>query len=123
MDQTKTRVLIVDDDEELRAGLRRHLERARYEVFEAPGGAEALQLFTANPADVVIVDMLMPGKDGMETILDLLDAHPKLKVIAMTGAETGRPSWLSSAELLGAAVTLQKPFDPESLISVIQSLS
>ena len=65
-----TRILVIDDDASIRFTLRRILEHENYEVTTAKDGAEGTKLFTAQPFPLVITDLLMPGKEGMETIMD-----------------------------------------------------
>src|SRR5687767_14250536 len=105
------RVLIIDDDGEVRAVLRRLLGQAGYEPEEAADGEEGLEALRLRRPDVVLCDLYMPGRDGIEVIWEAQQEHPGLPVIAMSGgACNGRLDLLAVARDLGAAATLDKPF-------------
>lgn len=117
------RVLIADDNAEMREVLRLMLEREGYEVEEAPNGEVALQRFREKPADVVVTDILMPEKDGIQTIMELWRDYPNVKVIAISGsggAET--ETHLQYARLFGAMKTFPKPVSRHELILAIEEL-
>jgi len=115
------RILVVDDEEQVRGMLRKMLERAGHEVIDAPDGNVAARLYRENPADLMIVDVLMPEKDGLETIIDLRGDFPDAKIIAMSGGGiTGRLDLLPAAKHLGAACTLKKPFKRQELVDTIE---
>ncbi len=101
-------VLLVEDQDEVREVLRIVLEHAGYQVHEAPDGQVALESYRENPADVVVTNMLMPRKSGLELIIDLQREFPAVKIIAMSSAE----DMLTEARRLGAE-TLLKPFLPK----------
>ena len=117
------RILVVDDEAQIRDLLRRELERAGHEVEVAEDGEVALRLQRANPADVIILDMYMPEKEGVETLVELLTDDPHLKVIAISGggARTDLTP-LRVAGRLGAVRTLAKPVSGETLLSCVQEL-
>ena len=117
------RVLVADDNAEMREVLRLILEREGYEVDEAPNGEMALQLFREKPADVVVTDILMPEKDGIQTIMELWRDYPHVKVIAISGS--GGPETetnLQYARLFGAMKTFPKPVSRNELIGAIEEL-
>ena len=117
------KILIMDDCGDFRALIRDILVEAGYEVLEAADGNEGLQLYLRNPVSVVIIDMLMPNKDGIETIMELRKASSPTKIIAVSGG--GRvPSddYLSMARTAGADYTIIKPIDPDSLLSTISQI-
>jgi CheY-like chemotaxis protein len=117
------RILIVDDDEQIRTMLRATLERAGHEVTEAPDGRQALSLYQQLPADVVLADIIMPEMEGIETILRLRRDHPDVKIIAMSGGgHIGPQSYLASAQHCGARYTFTKPIDREQLLGAIREL-
>ena len=87
-------ILVIDDDEALRLLLREMLQADGHAVREAANGREGLALYRAQPADLVITDILMPEQDGMEVILELTREFLDARVIAMTGA-SGEQNFLS----------------------------
>jgi DNA-binding response OmpR family regulator len=120
---TIARILIVDDDAPIRRLLRIHLERAGYQVMDAPDGRAGLALHTADPADLVITDLFMPEVDGIETIRELRRAGRGVKVIVMSGGDsTGMLSMLGDAKLLGADRAFAKPAKPEDVLKAIREL-
>jgi DNA-binding response OmpR family regulator len=117
------RVLIIDDEELMRETLRDALESEGHVVAEAADGAQGLAIFDNAPVDVVIVDMLMPDKEGIETIIDLRKRKPKLKIVAMSGGgATNRMDFLDIARKLGADGALRKPINVGDLLKTVQSL-
>lgn len=117
------RILIIDDDEVLLYLFRQMLEQAGYEVVEALNGEVGLKLFRAERADLIITDIFMPEKDGLETIQDLRREFPRVKIIAMSGGEKRRHfSFLEAAQGLGADCVFAKPFKREEMLATIQEL-
>jgi DNA-binding response OmpR family regulator len=118
------RILIIEDDDLLRHMLRQGLEEAGYEVVEARNGEEGLQRYHAAPADLIITDILMPEKEGLETIIELRREVPGVKIIAISGGgQIGNLTFLEVARHLGAQRVLQKPFKlPEMLAAVREVL-
>jgi DNA-binding response OmpR family regulator len=117
------RILIVDDEEDVRTLLCRALAIAGHEAVTAKEGNEAMARLRESPVDLAIVDLYMPGKDGIETIMDMRRRYPAIKIIAMTGSAptTGTPV-LAMAHRLGAHRTLPKPFSVEELLAGILAL-
>jgi DNA-binding response OmpR family regulator len=117
------RIILIDDDELFRNSMRRVLERAHHEVTLAANGTEGVRLHREQPADVIVTDILMPEKEGIETIMELRRGDPELKIIAMSGAPgLERSTYLRAAGLLGAARTLAKPFAPQELLDAVDGL-
>jgi CheY-like chemotaxis protein len=117
------RLLLVDDDEPLRRVLGRTLERAGYSVLTAANGAEALKLYQQEPVDLVITDLVMPEKEGFETIMELKRLQRDLKIIAISGGGRGDAGdYLPVARHLGAAKVLAKPFSMEEILQAIREL-
>ena len=118
-----TRILVMDDDALLRAAIRVALEAAGYDVLEAADGDVGLRLYHEHGADLVLVDIFMPNRDGLEVIRDLRAARPQLKILAVSGGgQTGQIEILKAATALGASRTLRKPFEPRHLLSAIRDL-
>ena len=119
----KKNILIIDDSEQLRKLLYRLLKGAGYEVFVASDGSEGLQLFHEKPVDLVITDMIMPGKMGIEVILELKEKFPEMKVIAISGGgDFGAELELDIARTL-EAYTIEKPFSPKEILEVVNKLT
>nr|MEE4269513.1 response regulator [Candidatus Krumholzibacteria bacterium] len=117
------RILIIEDDNEVREYLESVISRAGYEVISAENGKEGVELFATQPADLVVTDIIMPEKDGIETIMDLRRANPGLKVIAISGGGRSEPeNYLHSARLLGANRTMKKPFTNQEMLAAIADL-
>ena len=118
------RVLVIDDDEGMRHVLRLALARMGHTVTEAANGVEGLRAFRAGPVDLVLTDLVMPEKEGIETIMELRRLAPTTKIIAMSGGtdpDLVRTN-LQSARLLGAAMILTKPFDLADLAAAVNRL-
>jgi DNA-binding response OmpR family regulator len=116
-------VLIVDDEEQVRHLIRIGLEESGYEVREARSGQEGLALYREKPADLVIMDIVMPGQDGFDSIRTLRQEFPAARVIAMTGESDmiGILNYLDVATMLGACRTFQKPFEVANLIEAVRT--
>jgi two-component system, chemotaxis family, chemotaxis protein CheY len=114
-------VLVVDDQDQVRQLIRETLEQAGYKVEEARDGKEGLARYRARSMDLVIMDILMPDQDGLETIMTLRREFPDIRIIAMTGGgdTIGGPNFLDVAKLLGARRTLQKPFELKVLLDTV----
>jgi CheY-like chemotaxis protein len=99
------------------------LEREQHEVAEALDGMQALKLCRQQPFDLVITDILMPNKEGLETIIEMRREHPGIKIIAMSGGgRTGNLEFLDAAEMMGAHKTLGKPFSRQEMSEAIREL-
>ncbi len=116
-------VLVVDDEEPVRRLIRQALERAEFQVREAVDGKDALAQYRTAPTDLVIMDILMPGQDGLESIIQLRREFPMAKVIAITGGHEmiGVLNYLEVAKMLGARRTLHKPFDLKDLVEAAEA--
>ena len=115
------RILIIDDESQIRSMLRLMLERVGYEIAEAPDGIEGIRQYRENPVDLIITDLIMPNKDGIGMIIDLKKEFPKVKIIAMSGGGVNRPEgYLDGAKKLGATRTLTKPIDREEMLKAVK---
>lgn len=109
-------VLIIDDESIVRLMLRDCLESQGHRVLEASDGAEGLQVFEGAPVDVVVTDIVMPEKEGIETILELKRRSANIGIIAISGGgRIAATDFLRIAKRLGADHTLQKPFPLQAL--------
>jgi hypothetical protein len=118
--ERSTTVLIAEDDEDARFQMRTHLEHAGYQVLEAVNGEEAMRQVNAHPVKLVITDLFMPEKDGLELIAELRKYHPAIKILALSGTQSG--TFLKLASTLGADVVLPKPFLQEQVTQMAESL-
>lgn len=117
------RILIIEDDGEIRDLLERLLTREGHTVATAINGKQGVVAFRANPFDMVITDIIMPEKDGIEAIMDLKRERPDLKLIAISGGGRADPeNYLHSAQLLGATRTLRKPFTNDAILATVKEL-
>jgi len=117
------RILVMDDDELLRGALRVVLEGVGYEVLEAADGEAGLRLQRERAAELVLVDIFMPERDGLEVIKALRVESPQAKIIAMSGGgKTGQIEVLRAAAAFGASRTLLKPFQPQQLLTAIREV-
>lgn len=115
-------ILVVDDEPMFRDYLRRLLEREGFSVIEAADGDEGLRKLDEHEIDLVVTDIVMPKKDGIEFLIDLGKRKSNIGVVAVSGG--GRPSgcYLIPAKALGAARTLSKPFDRGDLIDAVNEV-
>ncbi|MEW6304417.1 MAG: response regulator [Verrucomicrobiota bacterium] len=113
-------ILVIDDDEQVRFLVQTMLRRAGHEVSLASNGNEGLAAYRANPTALVITDLIMPEKEGLETIQELKQAYPACKIIAMSGGmRQGTLDFLPVAKRLGADYVLPKPFNRSELLAAV----
>ncbi len=117
------RILIIDDEPYILLMLKKMLEKAGYNVDLASNGREGMDLFKKDLTDLVITDIIMPEKEGLELILNMKKKKPNLKIIAMSGGGRISPeSYLECAKHFGAEKVFQKPFRQKELISAVKEL-
>jgi DNA-binding response OmpR family regulator len=115
------RIMIVDDDPGIRRTLQLLLSKAGYRVTQARDGLEALRLWRDHGGDLVITDLHMPEKNGIETIVELLTHTPGVPIIAMSGGgQTMRLDLLGSTTLLGTVLTIEKPFTLAEMLALVK---
>jgi DNA-binding response OmpR family regulator len=114
------RILVIDDDPEMRAVLEQTLQSAGHQVMLVSDGRQGLAQIAITPADLVITDLYMPNKDGLETIIELRQRFPKVVIIAMSG-RTAASTMLSIAQQLGAIEVLLKPFVSGELLRAVDN--
>ena len=118
------RILLVDDDDSTRKVLRLMLGQLGHEVTEARNGLEAVAQYDLAPADLVITDPVMPGMDGIETILKFKQRNPRPKIIAISGGgRFNADELLAMAKHLGAQQILVKPLTLEQISAAILQVS
>lgn len=117
------RILIIDDESAISVMLKRMVEKAGHETRIAANGVEGMQLFDTFSPELLITDIVMPEKEGLELIFELRRKIPELKIIAISGG--GRfqyEGYLNSAKHLGANMVFQKPLDLKALMNGISEL-
>lgn len=117
------RILVIDDDVQVRQLLRQMLEREGYEVVDAPDGKEGIRLYRDEPADLIITDIIMPEKEGIGTIFELRRDFPDVKIIAISGGGrlVNKNDCLELCRAKGIPA-FSKPFDRKELLEAIQKL-
>jgi DNA-binding NtrC family response regulator len=116
-------ILIIEDDSAVRELILQTLSRAGYQVIGAEDGQQGLNLFRANNPDLVITDIVMPQKEGLQTIIELKQEAPGVKVIAMSGG--GRHcnvDYLKLARKFGARRTVSKPFMRDEMLAAVREV-
>lgn len=117
------RILVVDDEELARFTIREILEAQGHEVDEAENGRIGVEKQKATPFDLIITDIIMPEKEGVEMIIDLRELYPDLKIIAISGGgRTRNLDFLKLSERFGAGKILAKPFTEGQLLGAINEL-
>jgi CheY-like chemotaxis protein len=121
-----SRVLVVDDDKAVRNAIKTVLEHQGFDVVLAEDGRSGIAAVQGHSFDVVIVDIFMPGMDGLETIRAFNKHAPSVPVIAISGflfrhSAQPAPDFLTMATKLGAAYSLHKPFRPKDLLRVVEA--
>jgi DNA-binding NtrC family response regulator len=116
-------ILIIDDEATIRDLLVKILEREGYKTITAADGKEGIRIFRENPADLIITDLIMPEKEGIETIMELRRDFRDVKVIAMSGGGKIEPeTYLQIAKTIGVIETFAKPFDRKEVLKTVQEL-
>ena len=116
-------ILVIDDDELMLSFLKERLIYEGFNVLTAINGKEGMKLFNDNQVDLVITDIIMPDKDGFETIIELKRICPDIKIIAMSGMGLGMiEPCLKTAKFSGAEYALAKPFEISNLLTAVYKL-
>jgi len=116
-----TKILVVDDEKQIRDMLTQILTRAGHEVNLAEDGVVAMSKYRESPAELIITDLMMANKNGLELIQDITREFGEVRVIAISGGAPGTPSdyYLSVAKLMGASRILDKPFTKDELLEAV----
>jgi DNA-binding response OmpR family regulator len=118
-----SKILIIDDEVHILLMLKKMLERAGYEVDIASNGTEGLDLFRKDLPDLVITDIIMPEKEGLETIREMRKENAELKILAMSGGgKISAENYLDTAKIFGASGIIEKPFNQSRLLSIVEGL-
>ncbi|MCP4135936.1 MAG: response regulator [bacterium] len=117
------KILVIDDDSKFRKMFRQMLEKAGYEIQEAENGGEGIKIYVEDPADLVITDIFMPEKEGIETIFELKRDYPGIKVIAISGGgKTGDFRFLEYTKEFGVTEIFSKPFEKNVILGKIEEI-
>ncbi len=117
------RILVIDDDEQVLDMLYESLTLEGYDVLRASNGEEGLRLYREDPVDLIITDLIMPEKEGIETIIELRQDFPDVKIIAISGGgRIGTKDYLQMAKIFGVQRTFTKPVAREQLLDAIREL-
>ena len=117
------KILVFDDEPSILLMIKKMLERAGYEVEIALNGREGMELFEKGKPDLIVTDIIMPEKEGLETIIEIRKKHPDMKIIAISGGgRIGPDGYLPGAKLLGANMVFQKPLDQKEFIEAVAKL-
>ncbi len=124
MERPPKRVLVVDDNADARNSIRLLLEMEGFEVYVAANGREAIELHRRTPVHVVLTDIFMPEKDGIETIHEIRASNPSVQIAVMSGSQKARLETLKVvARELGVSRLLLNPVDPRVLIDTVKELA
>ena len=116
-------ILVVDDDYQIRVAVRHSLESAGHSVEEAMDGQDGIDCYRQNPADLVILDIILPKKNGLEVIQELQQDFPNVRILAISGAEhVGQVNLLPESIRLGALRAVSKPIAPQRLLAIVNQL-
>ena len=117
------KIIVIDDEPYILLLLKKMLEKEGHQVDMATNGVEGIDLYHKNGADLIITDIVMPEKEGLETIINLKSENPSLKVIAISGGgRVDSREYLHSAQLLGAERIFQKPFKKDEIVKAVSDL-
>lgn len=118
------KILVVDDEQNIRNILRESLKKEEHEVFEASSSQEACDILDANAIELMITDLVMPGKTGLDLIMEIKEKLPDLAIIAISGGGgiNGRFDYLPIAQLIGANNIIKKPFSISDIKTTVSDL-
>lgn len=116
-------ILIIDDDPKMLELLKHYLRDEQVNVICALDGEEGLELFDSNSVDLVIIDIFMPNKDGIQTIMEVKQQSTSSKILVISGGgEFTGLEYLKQAKALGASEALVKPFTQQAFLSTVQNM-
>ena len=121
--ESSPRILLVDDDDAIREMLELVLQREGLQVVQARDGREAVRLFSEQEFDLVITDLIMPDKEGIETIMEIRAMKRPIRIMAISGGgRVDQSMHLHLAKSVGADRVLAKPFLPHDFLKVVNEL-
>ncbi|GMR07723.1 MAG: response regulator [Gammaproteobacteria bacterium] len=115
------KILVVDDDDAVRVLIRDSLELDGHDIDEASTGKGLMETFDIHNIDLIVTDLVMPDKSGIDVIMEIKKAHPDIHIVAISGGGgiTGRFDYLPIAKLIGAQFILRKPFQMKELRDIV----
>lgn len=117
------KILIIEDDHHILLMMKKMLDNKDFEITLASNGKEGLEIFKKNTFDLVITDIIMPEKEGLETIREMKRARSHLKIIAMSGGgKISADNYLETAKIFGASKLLEKPFTRQQLVTAVEEI-
>ncbi|MDH5446100.1 MAG: response regulator [Gammaproteobacteria bacterium] len=118
------KILVVDDESAVRNLFKEMFQESNHEFFEAENGVEAGDVIDKNDIDLLVTDLVMPDKSGLELIMDIVENNPDLPIIAISGGGgiTGRFDYLPIAQLIGAKRIINKPFKIDEVRGIVNEL-
>lgn len=117
------KILVIDDERAIRTALKILFEKSGYQVLQAENGDEGIRIFNGDTIDLVIVDLIMPEKEGIETIRELKAIDPEAKIIAISGGGIIKPElYLKMAKKFGAIYSFEKPISNKELLAFVKDV-
>lgn len=117
------KILVIDDDKVIRVILRQLFEHAGYEVCVASDGQEGIEMYTSESPDLVVTDLIMPEKEGIEVIKEMIKSDPAVKIIAISGGGVGKAQvYLGLARSFGAAHVFEKPLNVQQMLETVDQM-
>ncbi|MFO7891659.1 MAG: response regulator [bacterium] len=117
------KILVIDDEKVVRMAIMYKLKKEGHEVIEAEDGDEGIAKYRENPADLIITDIIMPNKEGFETIKDLNDEFPDAKIVAMSGGgASNSKNYLETAKKFNVVDVFEKSFEWEEMIRIVRKI-
>ncbi len=117
------KILVIDDEKVVRMAIKHKLLKEGHEVIEAEDGDDGIAKYRENPTDLIITDIIMPNKEGFETIKDLNDEFPDAKIIAMSGGgKINSQNYLDIVKKLNIIDVFEKSFEWEEMIKIVRKI-
>ncbi len=117
------KILVIDDDVQVRSLISKFVEIAGHDVVAAEDGVDGMKCFKSDTYDAVITDIIMPHKEGLETIVELKQHNPDIPIIVISGGGRVEPDdYLKLAKIRGASVILKKPVEGSTLVRILEEL-
>jgi len=118
------KICVIDDDSQCNQMICMLLKDSGYEVISAPNGAEGLRLFMKERPDLVITDLYMPEKEGLETVMEMRQMDKQLRILVISGGSpnVSMSEMLNTAKMFGADATLAKPFAIDTFLHTVKGL-
>ncbi len=117
------KILVIDDEKIVRMAIIHKLKKEGHEVIEAEDGEEGIEKYREDPADLIITDIIMPNKEGFETIRELNEEFPDAKIVAMSGGgKISSENYLDIAKKFNVVDVFEKSFEWEEMLKIVRKL-